>query len=101
MRLLPLLFILPIVHLLAEEPISIKVVVLAMYENGEAVGDERGELQTWVERSHYDQKFEFSMGVRDIYYRKDGLLITVTGGGVTNATTTVTALGMDPRNGAQ
>ncbi|MEM9025732.1 MAG: purine nucleoside permease [Verrucomicrobiota bacterium] len=97
MRYLSLILLVPFAGLFASESIPVKVVVLAMYENGEAVGDERGELQTWVERSHYDQKFEFPMGVRDIYYRRDGLLITMTGGGVTNATATVTALGMDER----
>jgi purine nucleoside permease len=82
---------------LSAAPIEVKVVVLAMYEIGEDTGDDPGELQAWVERSHYDKKLDFPMGVRDIYYRNDGLLITMTGGGVTNATATVTALGMDPR----
>ena len=90
-------FLIASLSIQAAEPLEIRVVVLAMFEHGESVGDKRGELQTWVERSHYDQKFEFSMGVRDIYYRKDGLMITMTGGGVTNATATITALGMDPR----
>ena len=79
-------------------PAKINVVVLAMYEIGEDSGDIPGELQFWVERYPDLQEIEFAMGRRNIYLNEqDGVLITLTGGGLTHASTTVTALGLDQR----
>ena len=33
-------------------PISVKVVIVTMFEVGEDTGDQPGELQYWVERDH-------------------------------------------------
>ena len=77
--------------------IPIKVVVVSMFENGEHTGDQPGEMQFWVERGNFDETLEFPLGLHDLYYRKDGVLLTCTGGGVTNATASIMALGMDPR----
>ena len=41
----------------AQKPIPVKVVVVAMFENGEDTGDSPGEYQLWVEREHLDRVF--------------------------------------------
>ena len=83
--------------LYAEAKIPIKAVIVSMFENGEDTGDSPGEMQFWVERGNFDEKMDFPLGLRDLYYRKDGVLLTCTGGGVTNAAASIMALGMDPR----
>ena len=82
---------------IAEKPIPVKVVVLAMYEMGEITGDRPGELQFWAERENLDVVLPFPMGRTDLLMSEDGLMVAPTGGGVTHAATTITALGMDPR----
>lgn len=81
----------------AEEPIPVKVVALAMYEMGEVTGDRPGELQFWVEREDLSNIYPFPMGQTELRMSDDGLMVALTGGGVTHAATTITALGMDPR----
>lgn len=75
----------------------IKVVVLAMYEIGESAGDIPGELQFWVERYPGLKPLEFPLGRRELYLNAEGVLVALTGGGLTHAATTITALGLDPR----
>lgn len=82
----------------AEKKIPIKVVVVSMFESGEVTGDRPGEFQFWVERLPLDQKHDFPAGgTHPIYTNKDGVLGVCTDGGVTNATATIMALGMDER----
>ena len=81
----------------ADKKIPIKVVVVSMFENGEHTGDTPGEMQFWVERGNFDEILDFPLGLHDLYYRRDGVLLTCTGGGVTNATASIMALGLDPR----
>ncbi|WP_269525166.1 purine-nucleoside phosphorylase [Coraliomargarita parva] len=76
--------------------IPIKVVVVSMFEIGEDTGDIPGEFQFWIERNEV-KKIEAPLGWRDYYLRDDGLLIMCTGGGITNAATSVTALALDDR----
>ena len=83
--------------LTAEDKIPIKVVIVSMFENGAHTGDRPGEMQLWVENANFNRTIEFPLGMHDLYYREDGVLLTCTGGGVTNATTSIMALGMDPR----
>ena len=79
------------------EPISIKVVVVTMFEHGALTGDRPGEFQFWVERFPLDQEVPFEMGQHPIRLNDQGVLGICTGGGVTNATASIMALGMDPR----
>ncbi|MEM9171849.1 MAG: purine nucleoside permease [Pseudomonadota bacterium] len=79
------------------EPVEIKVVVLAMFERGEPTGDDPGELQLWVEGMPISTQLDFPIGESDLYLTDDGVLITLLGGGIPNATATTMALGMDPR----
>jgi len=81
----------------SDEKTAIKVVVVAMYENGEARGDDPGELQLWVERLPLDAQLPFPSGESDLFLNNDGVLAFVTGGGIPNATASVMALGLDPR----
>ena len=45
-----------------DNSIAIKAVVVTMYEKGEALGDDAGELQQWVERSTIKETFDFPFG---------------------------------------
>jgi purine nucleoside permease len=74
----------------------IKVVIVSMFEIGEDTGDVPGEFQLWIERSDVE-KIDAPLGWRDYYLTDDGLLIMCTGGGVTNAATSLTTLALDER----
>ena len=76
---------------------AIRVVVVAMYENGDPRGDDPGELQLWVERLALDTQLPFPSGESDLFLNDAGVLAFVTGGGIPNATASVMALGLDPR----
>jgi purine nucleoside permease len=78
-------------------PIKVKVVVAAMFERGESRGDEPGELQLWVERLGLDIEHEFVVGQDVLYMNNDGVLAILTGGGISNATASIMALGLDER----
>ena len=81
----------------SEQPIPIKVVVVAMFERGEVDDGDPGELELWVEREALDTVLEFPLGIENLYMNDQGVLAVLTGVGVTNATATTMALGMDPR----
>lgn len=81
----------------AATPIPIKVVVVSMYENGAVTGDAPGEFQLWIEREKLDQVFPFPLGEYELRANAKGMLGICTGGGITNATSSIMALGLDPR----
>ena len=57
-RILASLFLLAAIANVASakpRPIPVKVVVVAMFEQGADTGDAPGELQYWVERDHLDK----------------------------------------------
>lgn len=74
----------------------VKVVVVTMFENGELTGDRPGEYQFWIERLNLEKR-DFPLGVHDLHMNDEGVLAICTGGGVTNATTSIMALGLDER----
>ncbi len=79
-------------------PKPVKVVIVAMFEPGEDTGDRPGEFQFWVERENLTQILPFDAGYRKLRASPDGSVLgVVTGAGVTNATSTIMALGMDAR----
>ena len=80
-----------------QAPIKIKAVVVTMFEHGELEGDRPGEFQFWVERFPLDQQLPFKMGQHPLRLSAAGVLGICTGGGVTNATASIMALGLDPR----
>lgn len=81
----------------AAPPLPIKAVVVTMFENGEARGDEPGELQLWVERSDVIHEYPFPLGEFPLYLTADGVLLICVGGGIPNATASIMALGLDAR----
>ena len=80
-----------------DSKIAPKVIVLAMFERGEVRGDEPGELQLWVERLSLDTEIEFEMGVERLFMNDDGVMAVLVGGGISNATASIMALGLDER----
>jgi purine nucleoside permease len=79
------------------KPIPVKVVVLAMFEQGEDTGDQPGEYQYWVERDHLDRVFPMPAAYHAARMNDAGELAIVTGAGTAHAAATVMALGLDPR----
>lgn len=78
-------------------PIPVKVVVVAMFEQGNDTGDSPGELQYWVERDHLDRVYPLPAGYHAVRMNGDGEMAVLTGPGTANATSTIMALGLDPR----
>ena len=81
----------------AQQPIPVKVVVVAMFEVGEDTGDMPGELQYWVERDHLDRVFPLPAGYHSIRMNGEGEMAVLTGQGTAHAAATIMALGLDPR----
>ena len=81
----------------SDEPIEVKVVVATMFERGEPLGDEAGELQLWLERLQPETTIDFPMGQESLYLTDNGVLIMLLGGGIPNATASIMALGTDAR----
>jgi purine nucleoside permease len=81
----------------AETPIIVKVVVVAMFEQGADTGDAPGEFQYWVEREHLDKVLPFPAGNRALRLNSNGVLGVLTGVGTAKAAATIMALGLDPR----
>jgi purine nucleoside permease len=78
-------------------PMPIKVVVVTMFEIGQMTGDKPGEAQFWVERDKLDRVLPFPLGEHELRLNDAGLLLICTGGGVTNSSSSIMALGLDPR----
>jgi purine nucleoside permease len=78
-------------------PIPVKVVVVTMFEIGKMTGDKPGEAQFWVERDGLDRVLPFPLGEYELRMNDAGLLLICTGGGVTNSSSSIMALGLDPR----
>src|SRR6204780_172622 len=78
-------------------PIRVKVVVVTMFEIGKMTGDKPGEAQFWVERDRLDRVLPFPLGEYELRMNDAGLLLICTGGGVTNASSSIMALGLDLR----
>lgn len=77
--------------------IPVKVVVVSMFETGAITGDVPGEFQLWIERQKLDRVFPFPLGEYELRMNDAGVLAICTGGGITNATASIMALGTDPR----
>src|SRR5882762_5994252 len=78
-------------------PIPVKVVVVSMYQIGKLTDDKPGEAHLWVERQKLDRVLPFPLGEYELRMNDAGLLLICTGGGVTNSSTSIMALGLDPR----
>jgi purine nucleoside permease len=80
-----------------DRPISIKVVVVTMFEAGADKGDRPGELQYWVERNRLDTVLPFPQGYHDLHMNRDGVLAVLTGIGTAKSAGSIMALGTDSR----
>jgi purine nucleoside permease len=78
-------------------PIPVKVVVIALFEQGADQGDAPGEYQNWVERDHLDHVYPFPQGFHDLRMNDQGVLGMLAGVGTARAAASVMALGSDPR----
>jgi purine nucleoside permease len=83
--------------LAAAEPLPIKVVVVTMFERGDDMGDQPGELQHWVEREALTERLPFPQGYRDLRLNGNGVLAVCTGIGTARAAASIMALGLDSR----
>ncbi len=78
-------------------PIPVKVVVIAMFEQGADTGDAPGELQYWVERDHLDKIYPLPSGYHAVRMNDQGEMAVLTGQGTAHAAATIMAVGLDPR----
>jgi purine nucleoside permease len=78
-------------------PIQVKVVVVAMFEQGADTGDAPGELQYWVERDHLDRIYPLTAGYHAVRMNGEGEMAVLTGPGTAHAAATIMAVGLDPR----
>ena len=81
----------------ASPRIPVKVVVVTMFETGAITGDVPGEFQLWIERGKLDRSYPFPLGEYELRMNDAGVLAICTGGGITNATASIMALGTDAR----
>ena len=75
---------------------SFKVITIAMFETGEMTGDEAGEAQLWYERDSLFLEMKIPGAYSPLYYNKKGQGLIITGMGVSNAASTIMALGLNP-----
>ncbi len=94
-----LLLLAAITHVTAAQPrpIPVKVVVVAMFEQGADTGDAPGELQYWVERDHLDKIYPLPAGYHAVRMNDQGEMAVLTGQGTAHAASTIMAVGLDPR----
>jgi purine nucleoside permease len=94
-----LLLLAAITHVTAAQPrpIPVKVVVVAMFEQGADTGDAPGELQYWVERDHLDKIYPLTAGYHAVRMNDQGEMAVLTGQGTAHAASTIMAVGLDPR----
>jgi purine nucleoside permease len=78
-------------------PISVKVVVVTMFEVGADTGDQPGELQYWVERDHLDRVYPLPAAYHAARMNDRGEMAILTGQGTASAAATIMAVGLDPR----
>lgn len=78
--------------------LSVRVVVVTMFEIGKDTGDKPGEFQLWKERRHLSETLDFPQGWHNLAYDPEtGVLAIVTGMGSIKSATAVLALGLDDR----
>jgi purine nucleoside permease len=81
----------------AQLPIPVKVVVVALFEPGEDMGDAPGEYQYWVERNHLSRVIPFPQGNHNLRMNDEGVLGVLAGVGNARAAASIEALALDPR----
>ena len=75
---------------------SFKVITIAMFEMGEITGDEAGEAQLWYERDSLFLEMKIPGAYSPLYHNNKGQGLIITGMGISNAASTIMALGLNP-----
>ena len=78
------------------KPMTVKVVVLTMFEVGEETGDVAGEFQHWAERYPFTQKVKVPGIEHPVRVSRDGVVLVLAGMNA-RSRQSVTALALDPR----
>ena len=78
-------------------PLKVKVVIVTTFEIGADTGDTPGEYQYWIERRKMDHVISLPAAYHDVRADDQGVIAIVTGEGISNATASTLALGLDPR----
>jgi purine nucleoside permease len=82
----------------SENAITVKVVVVTMFEIGEDEGDQPGEFQLWKERQRLNVQIAFPHSHHDLFYNEDTQVLgIVTGIGTAKSASAIMALGLDSR----
>ena len=82
----------------AQKPWPIKAVIVATFEIGKDEGDVPGEFQLWVEREHLTETLDFPGGIHPLRTNPEHTVLgLLSGTTLVNATTSLMALGTDPR----
>jgi purine nucleoside permease len=76
----------------AENPLEPNVLVLPAFEVGDFKGDTAGEFQLWYENYDLNEQVDVPGTAAPLFISDDGLAVTPTGIGKSQATTTVTSL---------
>jgi len=71
---------------------ELKVITIAAFETGEIQGDFAGEAQLWYERDSLFSEMKIVGANSPLYYNKKGQGLIISGMGVGNASSTITAL---------
>ena len=81
-----------------QKPLSVKVVVVTMFEIGEDERDRAGEFQLWKERQGLNVQIAFPHSHHDLFYNEDTQVLgIVTGIGTAKSASAIMALGLDSR----
>ena len=97
-RLLPLLMLVCCGLAEAQTAWKIRAVIVTTFEVGKDTGDVPGEFQFWVEREHLDEVVSFPGGVHALRTNAEHTVLgMVSGTTLVNATSSMMALGLDPR----
>ncbi|WP_397400155.1 purine nucleoside permease [Phenylobacterium sp.] len=78
------------------KPVTVKVVVLTMFEVGEETGDVAGEFQHWAERYPFTEKVKVPGIEHPVRVSPDGVVLVLAGMNA-RSRQSVTALALDPR----
>ena len=90
-------FFSPLVSLAQAAPIPVKVVVVAMWQNGDGTGNAPGEFHFWIQREHLYRVYPLPAGDAPVRMNSRGVLGVLTGVGTAKAAASIMALGLDPR----
>ena len=90
-------FFSPLISLAQPAPIPVKVVIVAMWQNGDGTGSAPGEFHFWIQREHLDHVYPLPAGDAPVRMNSRGVLGVLTGVGTAKAAASIMALGLDPR----